>query len=156
MPDAPLAALGCEVTELDLTVADPGETAATLSRSALVFVTGGSPIYLLECAQKSGFIELVSAGVRNGDFGYVGVSAGAALAGPSMEPLAAGEDPGKVADFSALRLVDFVTLPHVNRYPPDVFEARREHWAKFFSVRSLADNRALAIDGDEVVEVESE
>jgi dipeptidase E len=150
-----LTSLGCSVLELDLTVTDPDETAAALSKTAFVFVTGGYPIYLLQAAQRSGFLDRARQRVRAGDLGYIGVSAGAALAGPSMEPLAAEDDPGIVTDFTALELVDFVTIPHVNRYPPEVFETRRAQWEGRFDLRPLADDSALSVTGEDVVTVVS-
>ena len=151
-----LGDLGCDVAMLDLTVADHAETADALSRSAVVFVTGGYPIYLLQCAQRSGFLDQARARVRSAELSYIGVSAGAALAGPSMEPLRTADDPGRVTDFTALGLLDFVVLPHVNRYPPEVFKARRDEWADRLHLRPLADDRALSVTGDDAVEVESE
>lgn len=150
-----LTSLGCSLLELDLTVIDPDETAATLSRTAFVFVTGGYPIYLLQAAQRSGFLESARHHVRTGNLGYIGVSAGAALAGPSMEPLAAEDDPGSVTDFAALELVDFVTIPHVNRYPPEVFESRRAQWEGRLDLWPLADDSALSVTAEGITNVES-
>lgn len=150
-----LVGLGCDVFGLDLTLADSNETALALSNAAFVFVTGGHPIYLLEAAWRSGFLDSARERVRAGYLGYIGVSAGAALAGPSMEPLAAGDDPGSVTDFRALGVVDFVTIPHVNRYPPEVFHARRALWAARFDLRPLRDDRALTVKAGAVQEVDS-
>ena len=150
-----LADLGCELRELDLTTANHDETSAALSRSSIVFVTGGYPIFLLQSAQRSGFLERARLAVRSGGLSYIGVSAGAALAGPTMEPLVAEDDPGDVTDYRALDLVDFVVLPHANRYPAEVFEARRVEWATRCPVRFLRDDRALSSTGGAVLEVES-
>ena len=92
---------------------------------------------------------------ESGGLSYIGVSAGAALAGPTMEPLVAEDDPGNVTDYRALDLVDFVVLPHANRYPAEVFEARRVEWATRCPVRFLRDDRALSSTGGAVLEVES-
>lgn len=150
-----LSGLGCEIVTLDLTTAEEENTLAALARTSVVFVTGGYPVFLLQAAQLSGFLDHARAAVQSGALGYIGVSAGAALAGPSMEPLAAEDDPGVVTDYQALGLVDFVVLPHANRYPPEVFEARRAEWASRFPVRLLSDDRALAATGGTVCEIES-
>lgn len=150
-----LIGAGCDVFRLDLTVADSEDTAVALSNAAFVFVTGGYPIYLLEAAQRSGFMDGARERVRTGHLGYIGVSAGAAMAGPSMEPLAAEDDPGSVTDFTALGLVGFVTIPHVNRYPSEVFEGRQALWDGRFDLRPLRDDRALTVEGENVVDVES-
>ena len=150
-----LGDLGCEIVALDLTTADQENTAATLARSTVVFLTGGYPIFLLQAAQRSGFLDHARRAVQSGALAYIGVSAGAALAGPSMEPLAAEDDPGAVTDYRALGLVDFVVLPHANRYPPEVFETRRDEWVGQFPIRLLTDDRALSATGETVVEIES-
>lgn len=150
-----LSRLGCEIVTLDLTTAEEENTAATLARSRVVFVTGGYPVFLLQAAQRSGFLDHTRGAVQSGALGYIGVSAGAALAGPSMEPLAAEDDPGAVTDYQALGLVDFVVLPHANRYPPEVFEARRAEWDSQFPIRLLSDDRALSGTGGTVLEIES-
>lgn len=150
-----LADLGCELIPLDLTNADQGETAVTLSRSTVVFVTGGYPAFLLESAQRSGFLDAARTAIQTGALSYIGVSAGAALAGPSMEPLAADDDPGAVTDYRALALVDFVVLPHANRHPREVLKARRDEWTGRLPIRVLSDDQALCISGDTVSEIES-
>jgi dipeptidase E len=150
-----LTDLGCELVALDLTTAVPEETAVALSRSTVVFVTGGYPIFLLQSARRSGFLDQARLAVQSGALSYIGVSAGAALAGPSVEPLAAEDDPGAVTDYRALGLVDFVVLPHANRYPPEVFESRRDEWAGRFPVRLLTDDRAVSVAHGAVVEIES-
>jgi len=116
---------GSVVEDLDLCRATEPEVALVLDRADMVFVVGGYPIFLLEWAQRSGFLREARQRVGGGRLIYAGVSAGAALASPSMEPLAAADDPGRVTDFQGLELVDFVVIPHVNRYPATVFDERR-------------------------------
>lgn len=150
-----LADLGCAIETLDLTTAENEHTAAALARSTVVFVAGGYPVFLLEAAQRSGFLDHTRRAVRAGSLSYIGISAGAALAGPTMEPLAAEDDPGVVTDYQALGIVDFVVLPHANRYQPEVFESRRAAWADQFRIRLLADDRALSATGGTVREIDS-
>lgn len=151
-----LADAGCGINELDLTTATPDDVAAQLSRSSHVFVTGGHPVFLLQWAQRSGFISIVRRMVQAGDLRYIGVSAGAAMAGPSLEPLAGPDDPGRVTSYEALGLADFVVLPHANRRPKDAVEARVESWAGRLALRPLADDRAIAVRGGQIAELTSE
>lgn len=153
---AALTDAGCGIEDLDLTTAAPDDVAAQLSRSSHVFVTGGHPVFLLEWAQRSGFLRTVRSSVRAGHLRYIGVSAGAALAGPSMEPLAGPDDPGRVESHDALGLVDFVVLPHVNRHPKDAVDARVDAWAGRVALRPLADDRAISVRGEQVAELASE
>jgi hypothetical protein len=52
-------------------------------------VTGGHPIFLLQHARASGFLDLVRTRVLNGEFYYGGISAGAAPATRDLPPIAA-------------------------------------------------------------------
>lgn len=63
---AALADAGCGIEDLDLTTAAPDDVAAQLSRSSHVFVTGRHPVFLLEWAQRSGFLRTVRSSVRAG------------------------------------------------------------------------------------------
>ncbi|HKY14325.1 MAG TPA: Type 1 glutamine amidotransferase-like domain-containing protein [Microthrixaceae bacterium] len=152
---AALVSIGCTVEALDLTRLETARLAERLELSDAVFVSGGYPIYLLEWARRSGFLARVGDAVRDGSLAYIGVSAGAALAGPSMEPLAAPDDPGDVSDYAALGLVDFVVLAHVDRYPSGLVEARLRDWEARVDLRPLADDRALVVTEGRVHEVDS-
>lgn len=143
------------VLDLDLALADRGEVARTLDRVDAVFVTGGYPLFLLERARSSGFTDEVRGRIEAAQLAYIGVSAGAALAGPDMAPLAGEDDPGKVADTSCMGLVDFIVIPHVNRHPPEVFEARCRVFGARFKLRPLHDDRAIAIIGGRADELAS-
>jgi len=120
-----------------------------------VFVTGGYPLFLLERAQASGFVEAVRDGARAGRLAYVGVSAGAALAGPDISPLANPDDPGRATDTGCIGLVDFVVIPHVDRHPPEVFEGRRRMFQDRFPLWPLRDDQAVAVVRGQVAEVPS-
>ena len=152
---AALTDAGCEINDLDLTTVAPGGVAAQLARSSHVFVTGGHPVFLLQWAQRSGFLRAVRESVGAGELRYIGVSAGAALAGPSIEPLAGPDDPGEVEEYEGLGLVDFVVLPHVNRHPKESVQARVESWAGRLDLRPLSHDRAIAVTGARIAEVPS-
>jgi dipeptidase E len=78
-----LAANGCAVVDLDLTLIAGDRLSASLAEADAVFVSGGFPIYLLEWAQRSGFLSYTRQAVRAGRLSYIGVSAGAPSPGPA-------------------------------------------------------------------------
>lgn len=152
---AALTATGCRVDDLDLHRTTDANVAASLEHVDVVFVTGGYPVYLLEWAQRSGFLQLVGEALSLDRMAYVGVSAGAALTGPSLEPLAASDDPGHVTDYAGLGLVDFVVIPHANRYPTGVFVERQAMFEGRFDLRPLPDDQAISSADDGVTRLAS-
>jgi peptidase E len=111
-----LAAMGFPVTTATLTGASPGRVAELLDAAGLVFVTGGSPFYLLHHALLSGFAGLVPPRVAAGSLVYVGISAGAHLATPDLLPALSQRTRSAVApDLATTRamgLVPFSVIAH--------------------------------------------
>ena len=82
----------------------------------VVFVGGGDPFHLIDRLRSTGAgAEIVDA-VRGG-VPYVGLSAGAIVAGPTLDPVVTTSPfrypPG--LDLTGLGLVDLVVLPHDDR-----------------------------------------
>jgi dipeptidase E len=129
-----LEACGMTVRMLDLEAADPTETAAAVSATDLVWVTGGHPIFLLQHARASGFLDLVRTRVLNGELYYGGISAGAALA---------------TRDLATYRgaLVTCYLLAHANR-------GRQQRYAQLIAAHperefaTLTDDQALIVTGN--------
>ena len=136
---------GFGVTHLDLAKSTPPEVRNGLSACNSVFVTGGFPAFLLERAQKTGFLDAVRDQVASGLLAYIGVSAGAGLAGPDLTPLIGPDDPGQVKDTRGLGLVDFVVVSHVNRYPANVVAERSRRFNGQYNLKPVKDDEAVAI-----------
>jgi dipeptidase E len=145
-----LRALGYRVVELDIEGIEESELSALASVDA-VFVEGGSPFFLLQAMRESGFDQAVTQAVHNG-LAYVGMSAGAVVAGPDLEPLAATSNTAlgsRLRSTEALGLVDAVVFPHHNS--PDraaQFEEARARYGSRFELVPLADTEALIVDDD--------
>jgi dipeptidase E len=145
-----LAAMGYRVVELDIEGIDQSELSPLGSVDA-VFVEGGSPFFLLQAMRESGFDEAVTEAVRDG-LAYVGMSAGAVVAGPDLEPLAATSNTAlgsRLQSTQALGLVDAVVFPHHNS--PDraaQFEEARARFGSRFELVPLADSEAMIVDDD--------
>jgi dipeptidase E len=112
------------VRMLDLETADPTETTAAVRATDLVWVTGGHPIFLLQHARASGFLDLVRTRVLDGELYYGGISAGAALATRDLATYRGPDDPGVVDHMIGLALVTCYPLVHAaavraaDRSPP--------------------------------------
>jgi dipeptidase E len=105
-----LAAAGLEVERReveDLTALEPFDVIA---------VSGGDPFALLAAARAAGFAATVRAALDGGAL-YIGYSAGAIVAGPTLEPLALTSPfpPSAGLDLTGLGLTDVLVLPHHNR-----------------------------------------
>jgi dipeptidase E len=111
-----LAAMGFPVTTATLTGASPERVAKLLDAAGLVFVTGGSPFYLLHQAMLSGFTDIVPPLVRGGALVYVGISAGAYLATPDLLPVVSqatrSTTAPDLATTTAMGLVPFSVIAH--------------------------------------------
>jgi dipeptidase E len=143
-----LGALGYRVIELDIEGIDKSKLSALTSVDA-VFVEGGSPFFLLQAMRESGFDQAVTEAVNLG-LAYVGISAGAVVAGPDLEPLAATSNTAlgsRLRSTEALGLVDAVVFPHCNS--PDRagdFAAARERYGSRFELVPLTDTEAMIVD----------
>ncbi|GAA1618317.1 Type 1 glutamine amidotransferase-like domain-containing protein [Actinoplanes couchii] len=146
--EAAMTAEGLSVHRFDLESATPEQVQAVLAGADLVFVTGGYPIFLLEHAQRSGFLHAVRQDVTSGRLAYAGISAGALLAAPDLERYRGDDDPGRVNDTAGLELVSFYPLPHANR-------GREERYSKVIAEEGdrhdfvvIRDDQAAIVHGD--------
>lgn len=147
-----LRGTGLEVVDLDLDALHGDELTERLRSADIVAVGGGDPFHLLERARSSGFAELVVDAVDGGT-PYVGISAGAMLAGPTLEPalLTSPFEAPDGLDLTALGLVDALVLPHDDL--PGRTEKHTEAVVEFTGrVRlvPLRDDQAVVVRGEEI------
>jgi len=136
-----------EVVELDLEGVD-GVGAHSLDSVDAVVVGGGNPYRLLAAMGRSGFDQVVRDAV-DGGLPYLGVSAGAMVAGPSLRPLvdvSPFDAPPDVGD--GVGLVPLVVLPHDGRPGRRARHARaqRRHGAQHPMV-AIHDDEVVLVDG---------
>ncbi|WP_160161079.1 Type 1 glutamine amidotransferase-like domain-containing protein [Actinomadura sp. K4S16] len=143
-----LKAEGLAVDVLDLERAAGGDVRRMLDGARVVFVTGGYPVFLLEHVRRSGFDRVAVPAVADGSLAYVGISAGAALAGPDLRPLQAADDPGTVDSTAGLGLVPFVVLPHRNRGRAARHDRLAREPGRTGRVLSINDDQAVSVTGD--------
>lgn len=138
---------GMAVDRLDLEHAEPAAAERALRSADLVFVTGGYAIFLLQHVHRTHVDQMLRRAVSSGRTAYVGISAGAALAGPDLRFFRDTEDPGRVASTTGLDLVPFTVLPHRNRDNAerhDRHTRRHDRRARFISIN---DDQAVTVHG---------
>ena len=141
-----LARLGHRVVELDL---DGADDLSALDSADAVFVDGGSPFFLLQAMRESGFDAAVTEAVRAG-LPYVGMSAGAVVAGPDLEPLSTTSNTGlgpRLRSTEGLGLVDAVVFPHFDSPERAAqFADVAAQYGDRYELVPLADSEELVVD----------
>ena len=115
--------LGAAADIVDLReYSEPEQLGQTLARYELVWVTGGNTFCVRHEMRRSGF-ESVIAGLLESGMVYGGDSAGALVAGQSIEGIESADVPEFAESVinEGLKLVPYVVLPHVDN--PEFAEA---------------------------------
>lgn len=151
---------GYQVAEIDIEGKQEKELKTLLKGKDVIYVEGGNTFYLIKCVRESGFDRVVRELVEQG-VPYIGVSAGAYIACPTIE-MAMWKRPLKydrygVTDFTGLGLVPFLVSVH---YHPKYKEVLRKHISRCqYPVRVLTDKQAVLVrdgkteliaDGEEI------
>lgn len=120
----------------------------------IIFVAGGNTFYLLQEARKSGFCDLVWRLVKQGVI-YAGASAGAVLAGPTVEPvkyLDSIKEAPELEDYTGLGLVEYVVIPHnIYPYKESPYDEIFAEYAGKLPIMPLSDEGMILIDRSEKV-----
>jgi dipeptidase E len=141
-----LVGFGHRVVDLDI---DGTDDLSALDAVDAVFVEGGSPFFLLQAMRESGFDSAVTDAVRRG-LPYVGMSAGAVVAGPDLEPLSTTSNTAlgpRLQSTEGLGLVDAVVFPHYNSRAAQYTEVEALFGGRYDLV-PLEDSQALIVDDD--------
>jgi len=138
-------------TTIPITVAEtePSAFRDALDAADCIYVAGGESFRLLYGLKSTGADRLLVEAVRNGK-PYAGSSAGAIIAGPSVEPASVMDDPSvapQLTDCSGLNLTEFVVVPHAQGttgpYPIEVISQTVEKYGKEWKLVLLRDGQAL-------------
>lgn len=147
--------LGFALKEVNLEDKTEKELREACKEIDAFFLTGGNTYYLLYHVRKSGFDTIITELVNQGVV-YIGSSAGAVLAGRSIDVARRFDDPSVVplTDHTGLGLVDFVIIPHVDdkRTTGKLEETLQEWKDKPYRLIGLTDSQAL-ICSDNFIEV---
>ncbi|MEK7592773.1 MAG: Type 1 glutamine amidotransferase-like domain-containing protein [Patescibacteria group bacterium] len=144
---------GFKVQDVDLKGIQTDELRKKFKGIDVVYVAGGNTFYLLEKVLESGFDVVIKELIDKGVI-YAGGSAGAVLAGPTIEPVDAFDDPKAaphLKSYAGLGLVDFIVLPHYKSDPK--YEAIQEKiirdWSdKGYKVIPLTNGQAIRVIDD--------
>lgn len=105
---------GFEVVDIDPELVPAATFTRALGEVDAVFVAGGNVFHLLGALRHAGADLPLAAAVRLG-LPYIGVSAGAAVTGPDIAPLALLDNPAEAAPLASttgLELIDVTVVPH--------------------------------------------
>ena len=104
---------GLEVARISLAASTDRQVHAAATATDVVAVSGGDPFHLLAVARRAAFGDAVRAALHTGAV-YIGYSAGAMLAAPTLEPLLITSPftaPPEL-ELTGLGFVDVLILPH--------------------------------------------
>jgi dipeptidase E len=146
-----LRLLGYEVEEVDISRGNRRGLMAQIAKCAALFVAGGNTFYLLQQIRAAGIEDDLKAEIRAGKM-YVGASAGAAVVGPSLDPIRTLDDasaaPG-LTTTNGMSLVDFVVLPHYGKEKNlPLYEAIQQEYGEQYKLITLTDQQAIHVSGD--------
>lgn len=119
-----------------------------LAEADILFVGGGNTFYLLEQAQKSGFLQIAKEMVEEGTI-YIGSSAGSILAGPDIAPAEFFDDPSEANAQGTVGLgfVDFIIQPHYDPTDPAFKRAQEKYKDEKFI--PLDNSKLVFVDENE-------
>lgn len=148
-----LIEFGFKLIEVDLKNKDEDQLKDILSDADIVYFTGGNSFYLLDKVRKSGFDKILPSLLDKGVI-YAGSSAGAVIAGATIEPIKYLDDPSIVPElesFEALGLVDFAIIPH---YGKEKYKEKHEKTMSEFGggklkLVTLTDEQSIIVENDE-------
>lgn len=108
-----LCGAGLEVTRVPLAASTAQQAHAAVTAADVVAVSGGDPFHLLRVARRARFGDAVRSALQAGAV-YIGYSAGAMLAAPTLEPLLMTSPftPPPALALTGLGLLDVLILPH--------------------------------------------
>jgi dipeptidase E len=157
---ADLRSKGYDVELVDLRrwrggAADRGGLREALTGKDLFVLAGGNPFYLRWLMKATGADELITELVRKGTV-YVGASAAAVVAGPTLRYFDNQDDPGAAEEvvWEGLGLTQTVVVPHIDNehFGAGCREAGERLAAAGYATQPITDAQALLIvDGEQRV-----
>jgi len=148
--------LGCQVKNIDLRIISKKDLEKVLQESDIIHFCGGSVLYLINLLREKGFDKLIIDFVRKDRIIYTGTSAGSMIVAEDLK--LSYYDPEeteyidvkKMKDFSGLKFVNFLIIPHTNNKD---FSKGNVEMVKYLSKFSqslifIYDNQAVWVEDD--------
>lgn len=148
-----LEKLGLIVGVLEISTATFDEINTKLKGNDFIYVTGGNTFFLLQELKRTGadkiIIEEVTAGKP-----YIGESAGAMITSANIEYVKGMDDVKKapeLANFDALNLVEFYTVPHYTNAPfKKIAHKIVDSYSSTLNLSPISNNEAILVENGEV------
>jgi dipeptidase E len=154
-----LIELGYNVIDIEVTYETTEKIKEKINNSDALFIAGGNSFYLLQQLKSKNIVEVINDFVNSNKL-YMGASAGAVIACPTIEVVKELDEPKEapfLESYTALNLVDFYILPHYNNEKFNLKADLIEKKYSNFDFIKLTDNQAIIVsdrNSFEVVETE--
>ena len=147
----PFENIGYSVSLCDL--ASENNLDGKIKNADICYVAGGNTFYLLEKAQKSDFRKILSDRFLDGDFLYIGSSAGSILMSPDIDFISPMDDKNKaeLVSTEGLKFIKFSFLPHVGH--ATMGQAASEiinNYNSNVDLMSFNDDQAIYVDDNKI------
>lgn len=148
-----LEKLGLIVDELDISTATIDGISTKLKSNDFIYVTGGNTFFLLQELKRTGAHKIIVDEVNNGKL-YIGESAGAIVTSANIEYVKGMDSVKKapdLADFDALDLVEFYTVPHYTNSPfKKIAQKIIDDYSSTLNLAAISNKDAILVNNDEV------
>jgi len=144
--------LGVQFEDYDLDGKNPDQLRADLGKFDAIFLNGGNTFYLLKSIRESGFTEVIKE-LLDDDKLYIGASAGSYVACKSIIPSTWTNSHGDMCgltDFTAMGLVPFSLKAHHTPDKDNWLAEKKKELPANLELKTLTDNQALVITGDQI------
>ena len=142
-----------ELIPLTVAQAQPSDIRNEINLADCIYVASGEAFRLLDALRLTGTDHLLVEAVQNGTL-YAGSSAGAMVAGPSIEPASIMDDPRtapQLTDRTGLNLTPYVIIPHAQGttgpYSINVISETVAQYGQDWNLLLLRDGQALLVEG---------
>ena len=122
-----------------------------------IYVASGEVFRLLNALRSTGADRLLTDAVNQGKL-YAGSSAGAIIAGPSIEPASIMDDPKtapQLTDYTGLNLTSHVIVPHAQGttgpYSIEIISKTVQTYGREWNLLLLRDGQALLVDDEKSI-----
>ena len=144
-------ALEFEIDVLDVSAIDEKAAKEKISDTECLYISGGNTFYLLQELKKKHLIGVIRGKINEGMI-YIGESAGAIIASPSIEYNQIMDDKSiatELSSYDALGVVDFYVLPHYNEFPfEETADKTKEVYGKELRLLPINNSEAVIVSGD--------
>jgi len=109
-----------------------GQKEININDFDVIYMMGGNTFYLMDMIRKYNFDTVIKKAMDNGII-YIGSSAGSIILGNSVEyALPFDENNVDLKDFSGLRIIDGIIIPHANRKEKFISKVKENIGEKLF------------------------